>query len=58
MIDSLDKSNIFGAFPAVFFNRKIVLKNDLRVMCVLLVLHMPTIFLTTVVTNTIKNIRK
>ncbi len=45
MIDSLDKSNIFWAFPVLFFNRKIVLKNDLRVMCVLLVvLHMPTIF--------------
>ena len=27
-------------------------------MCVLLILHLPTIFLTTVVTNTIKNIRK
>ena len=58
MIDSLDKSNIFWAFPVLFFNRKIVLKNDLRVMCVLLVLHMPTIFLTTVIINTIKYIRK
>jgi hypothetical protein len=58
MIDSLEISKTFRAFPALFFNRKVVLNNELRVMCVLLVLRMPAFFLTTVVTININNIGK